>query len=115
MGTLGSCGFAGAGLGVVRFIQFRVGSLVRTSWSWGSFGFAWVHWGAPSGRRVNWGSRRFIHIRVSSFVRSQMSSQTFRFAWVHSCAPESRLDPSGSFGFTRVSLVVVGLIRVSVG
>ena len=44
-------------LAVVAFILVRVGSFRRSEVSSGSFGFAWIHSGAPSGRRAHSRSR----------------------------------------------------------
>ena len=44
-----------------------------------------------------------------------MSLGSFGFAWVQSCAHRRHLDHSGSFGFTRTRIGVVGFIRVREG
>ena len=49
---------AAACLGVIGFIKVRVGSLGRALESSGSFGLAWVHWGATRVRPVHSDSRR---------------------------------------------------------
>ena len=80
----GSRVFIQAHLEIVVFIRVCVGSLWRTQWSSGSFGFAWVHSGAhrgihssaPKGRRVHWGSHGFsrAHLGVVGFIRVRVGS-----------------------------------------
>ena len=55
--------FTRVGVGVVILILVRVGSLLRALVSLGSFRFAWVHLGAPGGRRIIPGSRGFTWAR----------------------------------------------------
>ena len=93
---------------VVWNVQVRVGSLGRASGSWGSLGFAWVHTGKPSGRRVNSGSRGFtLALKgVVNFIRvGVISSGRSRGRRVH----------SGSRWLTRAHIGVVGFIGVHLG
>ena len=57
-------GFIRARLGVVPFIRVRVCFLGRAYDTSGSFEFAWVHSGAPSGGRVHSGLRGFNSARL---------------------------------------------------
>ena len=90
-----------------------------------SFGFAWIHWVRPSGRRVHSGSRRFtcvllnvagfIRVRMGSLDRGKLSSRSFRFASVHTRANKGHGVHSGSRIFTCALLTVAGFIRIHVG
>ena len=89
------------------FIRVCVGSLGRTLWSWGSFGFTWVHLGSPRSRGVHSGSRGLIRavLVVFGFIRVRVGS-----LWRNRC---HRVH-SGSRGITRPLLVIVALILVCV-
>ena len=74
----------------------------------GSFGFAWVHLGAPSGRGVHLcscgftreclGVLGFIRVRGGSLGGAYVSPGSLVFACVHYGAPLDRRVYSGSQG-----------------
>ena len=66
----------------------------------GSFGYAWIQWGGPRGRRVPRGSRGFTSalIGFASLVRARMPR-------------DSRVDP-GLRGFTQTRRGIIWFIRV---
>ena len=124
------------------FTWARVKGRCDHSGSVGSFGFAWVNFGAPRGRRDHASSRGlnrarqgvvsrgrpvhsglrefslvgigFIRIRVSSLGCDLGSSRSFWCAWVHSDVIRGRRVNSGSRGYTLARQVVVGFIWVRV-
>ena len=55
-----------ARLEVAGFIRVRVDSLARVYWASGSFGIAWVHLGAHTGRRVHSGSHGFTRVHKAA-------------------------------------------------
>ena len=89
-------------------------SLGRAYRSSGLFGFAWVHSGAPSGRRVRVCSLgRRVHSGSSGFPRARQGSLgSLGFAWVHSGAAMVHWVHSGLRGFTRARTVFVVDVRV---
>ena len=66
----GWCGFTQAHLGIILFIRFCVGSLVRTKWSLGSIVFLRILSGAPRGGGVHSGLRRstLVRLEVVGFI-----------------------------------------------
>ena len=81
----------------------------------GSFGFAWVHFGAPRGRRGSRGFTsplievvRFFRVCVGSLGSAMASLVSFKFACVHSCASWGHQVLSSSRGFTRGRLWIFG-------
>ena len=135
----GSRGLITVRLGVVGIIRGCVGSFRRIKWSSGSFGFVCFHLCATKRLRVHSGWRAFTRslLKVAGFTRvlvgllasDKGASGLFGFEWVHLCVPKCRcvltgsltVVPrdrrvhSGSRGFTRACLEVVGIIRVLVG
>ena len=94
-----------------------MGSLGRAYGSSGSLVIAWVHFGAPRGRKDHSGSNWFtwdglgftrarivvagyFRVRVGSRVRAKGSPGSLGFAWVHSGAHRCRGVHSGSRLFT---------------
>ena len=80
--------------------------------------FAWIHSGAPSGRRIHSGPLRFVlGVAVSrGFTLLRIGfTGLIRARVVRSSAPSGSRVHSGSLGFIRAGLVGVGIIRVGVG
>ena len=71
---------------VAVFTRVHVGSLGRDKEFEGSFGFAWVHLTAPI----------------------YMLPSLYWFVWVHSSTSSGRRCHSGSRGFTRARIAVIG-------
>ena len=110
------------------FIRVRVGSLRCALWSSRSFGFAWVHSGAPCCHRVHSvsrefskgrlevvGLRSFVFTGVHSGVPKCVSSVAIGFAFVHSGAQSVCQVDSVSLGFTWALLRLAVYIRVPLG
>ena len=74
----------------------------------GDFVFSWVYSGATRGDA-------FIRVCVGSLGHALASSASLRLEWVNSEPYSGRLVHSGSHGFTRERVVVVGLRLCSLG
>ena len=95
----------------------------------GSFRIAWVHSGAPRGRRIYSGSRAITRVRLGVVQSGAHSGRRVRLGLhrVHRgdvfirlrvgslCARSVCRVHSGSHGFTPALLGVTGFIRVWVG
>ena len=113
-----SLGFAWVNSGAQSGRQLHSGSRGLTLAHLGDVGFILVPVGAPRPCRVHSCSRGcyrarligFIQVRVGSLGYTLWSSRSFNFSWDRSGADRHRLVHSGSHGFTRTRLVVVGCI-----